>query len=49
MIQGIFMGGVAVFVLFLIGSVGIRGLSSIEVSYGAFTKEMGAQAQKKQQ
>lgn len=35
--------------IFLIGlvSVGIRALSSLEVSYGAFEKEMGPAAHKK--
>ena len=30
-------------------SCGIRALASLEVTYGAFTKEMGPSAQKKQQ
>lgn len=46
---GIFMGLVTVFFLFSILAVGIRALSSLEVSYGAFEKEMGPTAQKKQQ
>lgn len=43
------MGLVVTLVLLSILSVGIRALASLEVSYGAFEKEMGPAAQKKQQ
>lgn len=43
------MGLVVSFVLFSILYVGISGLSSLQVSYAAFDKEMGPAAQKKQQ
>lgn len=43
------MGGIAVVLLFSIGSVGVRALAGVEVSYAAFSKEMGPAAQKKQQ
>ncbi|PHH91034.1 hypothetical protein CDD83_1873 [Cordyceps sp. RAO-2017] len=46
---GIFMGIFVALVLLSILSVGLRALSSLEVSYGAFEKEMGPAAQKKQQ
>lgn len=49
MTLGIFMGLVVAIVLLSILGVGIRGLASLEVSYGAFDKEMGPAAQKKQQ
>lgn len=42
------MGFLAGFVLLSILYVGLQGLSSLEVSYGAFDKEMGPAAQKKQ-
>ncbi len=45
---GIFMGFVGIIPLFLILLVGIRALTSLEVSYFAFSKEMGPNAQKKQ-
>jgi len=45
----IFMGLVALVVLLSILYYGISALSSLEVSYGAFDKEMGPAAQKKQQ
>ena len=45
---GLFMGFAAIVPLFLILLVGIRALTSLEVSYFAFSKEMGPQAQKKQ-
>lgn len=45
---GIFMGFAAIIPLFLILLVGIRALTSLEVSYFAFSKEMGPNAQKKQ-
>lgn len=42
--------GLSVSLLLLaILSVGISAVSSLEVSYGAFDKEMGPAAQKKQQ
>lgn len=43
------MGLVVAIALLSILSVGIRALASLEVSYGAFEKEMGPAAQKKQQ
>ena len=46
---GIFMGLVAAFVMLSIVYVGLSALSSLQVSYGAFEKEMGPAAQKKQQ
>jgi len=42
------MGLIAAFVMLSILYVGLQGLSSLEVSYGAFDKEMGPAAQKKQ-
>lgn len=45
---GLFMGLAAIVPLFLILLVGIRALTSLEVSYFAFSKEMGPQGQKKQ-
>ncbi|KAK7757244.1 hypothetical protein SLS62_000793 [Diatrype stigma] len=45
----IFMGLLALVVLLSILYTGISALSSLEVSYGAFDKEMGPAAQKKQQ
>ncbi|KAF2854570.1 BIG1-domain-containing protein [Plenodomus tracheiphilus IPT5] len=46
---GIFMGFIAIIPLFLILLVGVRALTSLEVSYFAFSKEMGPNAQKRQQ
>lgn len=46
---GIFMGFAAIIPLFLILLVGVRALTSLEVSYFAFSKEMGPNAQKRQQ
>ncbi|KAG5929405.1 hypothetical protein E4U42_005977 [Claviceps africana] len=46
---GVFMGIVVAFVLLSILGAGIRGLASLQVSYGAFDKDMGPAAQKKQQ
>jgi hypothetical protein len=43
------MSLLVVFILFAILSVGISALGSLQVSYGAFDKEMGPAAQKKQQ
>ena len=45
---GLFMGFVAVVPLFLIVLVGVRALLSLEVSYFAFSKEMGPAAQRQQ-
>lgn len=44
----LFMGFVAITPLFLVIFVGLRALSSLQVSYFAFSKEMGPSAQKKQ-
>lgn len=46
---GIFMGLVVGIVLLSILYVGLSAVSSLQVSYGAFDKEMGPSAQKKQQ
>ncbi|KAL9117068.1 MAG: hypothetical protein Q9187_006396 [Circinaria calcarea] len=46
---GLFMGLVVGLLLFSILYVGISALSSLQVSYAAFDKEMGPAAQKKQQ
>jgi len=43
------MGLIAVIVLMSILGAGISALSSLEVSYAAFDKDMGPSAQKKQQ
>jgi hypothetical protein len=43
------MGFIALFVILSILYVGLSALSSLEVSYGAFDKDMGPAAQKKQQ
>ncbi|KAK2071731.1 hypothetical protein P8C59_006135 [Phyllachora maydis] len=45
---GIFMSLIVLIILLSILGVGLRALSSLEVSYGAFDKEMGPAAQKKQ-
>ena len=45
---GLFMGISASIPLFLILLVGLRAISNLEVSYFAFSKEMGPTAQKKQ-
>ncbi|KAJ4123302.1 hypothetical protein NW768_009836 [Fusarium equiseti] len=45
---GIFMALITAIVLFSILGVGLRALASLEVSYGAFEKDMGPAAQKKQ-
>ena len=42
------MGLIAVIVMLSILTVGLKALSGLEVSYGAFEKEMGPAAQKKQ-
>ena len=44
---GIFMALVSLVVLMSILYVGLSALASLEVSYGAFSKEMGPAAQKK--
>ncbi|TAQ84535.1 hypothetical protein B7494_g7140 [Chlorociboria aeruginascens] len=46
---GIFMGLLVGLILLSILSVGIKAVSSLQVSYAAFDKEMGPAAQKKQQ
>ncbi|TGO10414.1 hypothetical protein BTUL_0136g00370 [Botrytis tulipae] len=46
---GIFMGLVVGILLLSILYVGLSAVSSLQVSYGAFDKEMGPSAQKKQQ
>lgn len=46
---GIFMGGVVSILLFSILYVGVSAIANLEVSYMAFSKEMGPAAQKKQQ
>lgn len=46
---GIFMGLITVFFLVTILGVGLNALSSLQVSYGAFDKEMGPATSKKQQ
>ncbi|KAF7952704.1 hypothetical protein EAE96_005935 [Botrytis aclada] len=46
---GIFMGLVVGILLLSILYVGLNAVSSLQVSYGAFDKEMGPSAQKKQQ
>jgi Na+-transporting methylmalonyl-CoA/oxaloacetate decarboxylase gamma subunit len=46
---GIFMGIIVALIILSILGVGLKALSSLEVSYGAFDKEMGPAAQKKQQ
>lgn len=43
------MALIAVIILMSILYAGISALASLEVSYGAFDKEMGPAAQKKQQ
>lgn len=46
---GLFMALFVTFILIAILSVGISGVASLQVSYGAFEKEMGPAAQKKAQ
>lgn len=43
------MGLIVALILLSILGVGLRALSRLEVSYGAFEKEMGPAAHKKQQ
>ncbi|KAJ4306607.1 hypothetical protein N0V88_001412 [Collariella sp. IMI 366227] len=45
---GIFMSLIVLLVILSILGVGLKALASLEVSYGAFDKEMGPAAQKKQ-
>ncbi len=47
-IVGIFMAFIALIVILSILTVGLKALASLEVSYGAFDKEMGPAAQRKQ-
>ncbi|KAK0665515.1 BIG/ATPase V1 complex, subunit S1 [Cercophora samala] len=46
---GIFMALITLVIILAILTVGLKALASLEVSYGAFDKEMGPAAQKKQQ
>ncbi|KAI2643328.1 ER protein BIG1 [Xylaria nigripes] len=46
---GIFMGLIVLIILLSILYVGISAVASLQVSYGAFDKEMGPAAQRKQQ
>lgn len=46
---GIFITGSVTLLLLLILSVGVSAIANLEVSYMAFSKEMGPAAQKKQQ
>ena len=41
------MGLIVSIIMFMILSVGLSAVSSLQVSYGAFDKEMGPAAQKK--
>ncbi|KAK4193021.1 BIG/ATPase V1 complex, subunit S1 [Podospora australis] len=45
---GVFMSLITLLILLSILTVGLKALASLEVSYGAFDKEMGPAAQKKQ-
>lgn len=45
---GLFMGILVTLVLLAILSVGINAVASLQVSYGAFEKEMGPTAHKQQ-
>lgn len=42
------MGLMTAIIMIAIGSVGLNAVSSLQVSYGAFDKENGPSAQKKQ-
>jgi len=44
---GIFMGILVSFVMLALLAVGLNAISSLQVSYGAFEKEMGPSANKK--
>ena len=46
--SGIFTGLIALIILLSILTVGLKALASLEVSYGAFDKENGPAAQRKQ-
>lgn len=46
---GIFMAFLVIFILGSILFVGVSAVASLKVPYGAFEKEMGPAAQKKQQ
>jgi len=46
---GLFMGFFVAFILLSILTVAVGGVASLQVSYGAFDKEMGPAAQRKQQ
>lgn len=46
---GIFMGLSVSLLLFIILYVGVSAIAGVQVSYQAFSKEMGPAAQKKQQ
>ncbi|KAK4177630.1 BIG/ATPase V1 complex, subunit S1 [Triangularia setosa] len=46
---GVFMALIVLVIVLAILTVGLKALASLEVSYGAFDKEMGPAAQKKQQ
>lgn len=46
---GLFMGLFVGLIMIAILSVGLSAISSLQVSYGAFDKEMGPAAQRKQQ
>ena len=46
--SGIFTGIIALIILLSILTVGLKALASLEVSYGAFDKENGPAAQRKQ-
>lgn len=43
------MGLLVMLILFSIGSVGVKALGGLQVSYAAFSKENGPQGQKKSQ
>ncbi|KAK3945796.1 BIG/ATPase V1 complex, subunit S1 [Diplogelasinospora grovesii] len=45
---GVFMALISLVIMLSILAVGLKALSSLEVSYGAFNKDMGPAAQKKQ-
>lgn len=47
-IEGIFMSFIVISIILSILGVGLKALASLEVSYGAFDKDMGPAAQKKQ-
>jgi hypothetical protein len=45
---GIFMGGIVLLFFFVVLYVAVKAVASVEVSYYAFSKEMGPSAQRKQ-